>query len=267
MTPVELILVPYSLGREGESMGAGPVALRADAEELLRPRAVRRLSLAAAFENEIGACFDLNRQVAAAVEAAVGRGSLPVVMTGNCHTQQAVVAGLGADGLGLAWFDCHADFHTPETTASGFFDGTALAMTVGHCWAALCATVPGFAPVAEERVVLVGARDLEDGERARLARSAIAQVAAADVGAALAADRVSLHLDLDVLDADAVGRANAFAAPGGLGAGELREAVEAIFARTRVEAVTISAYDPAHDAGGGVRRALRGVLEAVAAAA
>jgi hypothetical protein len=40
-----------------------------------------------------------------------------------------------------------------------------------------------------------------------------------------------------------------------------------VLARTRVEAVTISAYDPAHDVGGGVRRALRGVLEAVAATA
>jgi arginase len=253
----DLILVPYSLGREGAGMGAGPLALRADAEELLRPRAVRRLALSGPFENETGACFDLNRQVAAAVAETAARGDLPVVMTGNCHTQQAVVAGLGSEDLGLVWFDCHADFHTPETTTSGFFDGAALSMTVGHCWAALCATVPGFAPVAEERVVLVGARDVDEGERARLDASPVVQAA----GVEAVSGRVSLHLDLDVLDAERVGRANAYAMPGGLTAGELVDAVRTILARARVEAVTISAYDPAQDAGGGVRAALRGVLE------
>jgi arginase len=77
--------------------------------------------------------------------------------------------------------------------------------------------------------------------------------------------RVSLHLDLDVLDAERVGRANAFAMPGGLTADELAEAVRTVLARARVEAVTISAYDPAHDTGGGVRAALRGVLRELAA--
>jgi arginase len=255
----ELIVVPYNLGREGAGMGAGPLALQGDVEELLRPRAVSRIGLSAPFGNEVGACFDLNRQVAAAVADARGRGALPVVLTGNCHTQQAVVAGLGGDDLGLVWFDCHADFHTPETTTSGFFDGAALSMTVGHCWAALCATVPGFAPVAEDRVVLVGARDVDAGERDRLTRSPIRR----ELDGGLA-DRVSLHLDLDVLDPDSVGRANAFATPGGLTAEELRDAVRTVAGATRVEAVTISAYDPAHDTTGGVRAALRTVLSALA---
>lgn len=258
---VELILVPYVLGREGVGMGAGPLALREVAEEVLRPAVVTRVALSAPFENEVGACFDLNRQVAAEVAAAAARGSLPVVMTGNCHTQQAVAAGLGggADGLGLVWFDCHADFHTPGTTTSGFFDGQALSMTVGHCWEALCATVPGFAPVAEERVVLVGARDVDEGEEARLAASGIVRAAAT---AHAPAERVSLHLDLDVLDPDTVGRANAWATAGGLSAEALAAAVRGVGG---IAAVTISAYDPAHDDTGGVRDALRRVLRELAA--
>jgi arginase len=257
----ELIVVPYVLGREGVGMGAGPLALRGLAEEVLRPGRVTRIGLSRPLENEIGACFDLNRQVAAAVGGAVGRGALPVVMTGNCHTQQAVVAGLGGGaGLGLVWFDGHADFHTPETTTSGFFDGQALSMTVGHCWAALCATVPGFAPVAEERVVLIGARDIDEGEEQRLAESRIVRAAAA---AHAPAERVSLHLDLDVLDAHEVGRANAFATPGGMGADALTDAVRSLGG---VAAVTISAYDPAHDSTGGVRDALREVLAVIGAA-
>ena len=264
----ELIVVPYVLGREGVGMGAGPLALAADVEVLLRPRSVTRIGLSAPLGNEVGACFDLNRQVAAAVAAARGRGALPVVLTGNCHTQQAVAAGLRPDGLGLVWFDCHGDLHTPETTTSGFFDGCAMAMTLGHCWGALCATVPGAAPVAGERVVLVGGRDLDPAERERLAASGITHVREPEVGdlagaLGAAGPRASLHLDLDVLDAETVGRANAFALPGGLSAGELAGAVGQVAAATTVEALTISAYDPAHDAGGGVRAALREALAAV----
>jgi len=82
-----------------------------------------------------------------------------VVLTGNCHSQQAVIAGVGSGGLGLVWMDCHADFHTPETTESGYFDGYGLAMVVGDCWQTLCATVPGFVALREENVVLVGVRE------------------------------------------------------------------------------------------------------------
>jgi arginase len=264
--PIELILVPYSLGREGWGMGAGPLALRADVEELLAPAAVTRLALSAPFENEVGACFDLNRQVAAAVAAARARGALPVVLTGNCHTQQAVVAGARPEGL--VWFDCHGDLQTPETTTSGFFDGCALSMVLGHCWATLCASVPGFAPLEGERVVLVGGRDLEPAERERLAAADMVHVGEREVGglgAALGAagSRVSLHLDLDVLDAEAVGRANAYAMPGGIGSGELAEAVATVAGAAELEALTISAYDPSHDTDGGVRAAVRETLVAV----
>ena len=74
---------------------------------------------------------------------------------------------------------------------------------------------------------------------------------------------MSLHLDLDVLDAEIVGRANAYAMPGGVSAGELAEAVATVAGAAELAALTISAYDPAHDTGGGVRAALREALAAV----
>ena len=48
----ELIVVPCVLGREGVGMGAGPLALAADVEELLAPRAVPRIALGVRFGNE-----------------------------------------------------------------------------------------------------------------------------------------------------------------------------------------------------------------------
>lgn len=265
---VELIVVPYVLGREGVGMGAGPLALEAEAIATLRPERVARIGLSAPFGNEVGACFDLNRQVARAVAGARERGALPVVMTGNCHTQQAVVAGLGVDGLALVWLDCHADFHTPETTPTGFFDGTALAMTVGDCWRELCASVPGFAPLPAARVVLAGARDVEPGERRRLEASGIAVLGAGEIRALPATvpdpGRISLHVDLDVLDPDRA-RANEHAVGPGLEPDELLAAVGAVAARGSLAALTLSAYDPAFDVTGSVRRTAIAILRTIAA--
>jgi arginase len=264
---IELIVVPYVLGREGAGMGAGPLALAAGAAEALQPARVERIALSEPFGNEVGACFDLNRQVAHAVAGARERGALPVVLTGNCHTQQAVVAGLGADGLALVWLDCHADFHTPETTESGFFDGTALSMTVGDCWAGLCATVAGFAPMPAERVVLAGVRDLEPAERRRLDASDVIELGPDETGkleAALPlAERTSLHIDLDVLD-PAFGRANEYAVPPGISPADLLDVVRAVAGRSRLAALTLSAYDPAFDRGGGVRDAALAALRLIA---
>jgi arginase len=254
--PAELLVVPYVLGHEGTGMGAGPLALLDGAVERLAPSRVERLGLSAPFGNEIGACFDLNRQLATRVADARERESLPVVLTGNCHSQQAVVAGIGADGgLGLIWFDCHADFHTPETTTSGFFDGCGLAMTVGHCWSALCATVPGFTPLAEEQVLLAGARDFDEGEHARLVGSDVIVLGPHQVIGIEErlgdVDRVSLHVDLDVLD-PSQGRANQYAVGPGLTRDELLASVRMVVEDKPLAALTLSAYDPAFDTDGRV---------------
>ena len=262
--PIELIVVPYVLGREGVGMGAGPLALERDAVAALRPERVVRVGLSSPFTNEIGACFDLNRQVAGAVAEARRRQALPVVMTGNCHTQQAVVAGTGVERLGLVWLDCHADFNTPETTRSGFFDGSALAMTVGDCWSSLCASVPGFSPLSAERVMLVGLRDVEPAERSRLDASPIAEVSPGDLRGL--AERTSLHIDLDVLD-PAYGRANQYAEPPGLDPGELLDVVRTVAAGSELAALTLSAFDPAFDVTGSVHETAVSALRVVAALA
>ncbi len=249
-------------------MGAGPLALAEPAAEVLRTENVRRISLTETPSTEVAACFDLNRHLAAEVAEARADGVLPVVLTGNCHSQQAVVAGVSGDDLGLVWLDCHGDFNTPETTETGFFDGYGLAMIVGDCWQTLCATVPGFVPLHEDRVVLAGVRDVEAGERTRLERSAIHRVDVDDIGRLSAevehagARRISLHVDLDVLD-PAYGQANQYAVPPGLTPDELVGAVTAVANDHELAALTLSAYDPAYDEDGRVRDIALAVLAAV----
>ena len=187
------------------------------------------------FRTEIGTAFELHRLVAERVRAATNEGDFPLVLSGNCNVSVGTIAGIGPDDLGVIWFDGHADFNTPETTTSGFLDGMGLAIAVGDCWKAMARTVSGSGPVPEENVVLLGVRDTDEAERARLRSSGVAAVDAGFVkerGVAEAlepaldelrerARRVYVHLDLDVLDPKRVAPVNEFAPPGGLKAEEI----------------------------------------------
>ena len=224
---------------------------------------------------EIGTAFDLDRQLAAVVAAARTRGAFPLTLAGNCITSVGTIGGLGGARVGVLWFDAHGDFNTPETTVGGFLDGMALATVVGRCWTALAARVPGFEPVAEENVILVGARDLDPAESELLAASAVVRLreseAQARLDAALEAlgrrvDGLYVHVDLDVLDASE-GRANAYAGGRGLSRTELLDAIEVAGRQCRVVAGAITAYDPGYDSDGSVARTAADVALALAATA
>ena len=220
--------------------------------------------------DEAAACFDINRRLAASVGAAVAAGRLPVVVTGNCHSQQGVLAGLGPAKPDLAWLDCHPDINTPETTTSGFFDGYGLAMCTGRCWRALCETVPGHRPLADERVLLIGARDIDPGEGEILAASAITQIPSDridEVGSAagtLGSDGLSIHLDLDVLEPTEA-RANSFTISPGISGEDLQAVVGDLLAAAPTAAFTFSAYDPSVDPEGKVVGIARNVAGLIAA--
>ena len=55
-------------------------------------------------------------------------------------------------------------------------------MAVGRCWTALASGIPGFVPLPEEHVALVGARSFDDAEYRARDRSRIHLVPAAGVG-------------------------------------------------------------------------------------
>src|SRR2546430_6052099 len=167
---IQLLAVPYDSGNRGARMGAGPEALLdAGLQQALREDG-HRVYLKVAelpadgWHAEIQTGFELMRMLAAAVRAACDSSRLPIVLAGNCNTAVGTVAGLGADSTGVAWFDAHADFNTPETTTSGFLDGTAVAILTGRCWTQLAATVPAFKPISDDHVCLIGTRDIDSLE-------------------------------------------------------------------------------------------------------
>src|SRR6267378_2686087 len=68
---------------------------------------------------EIGTTFALHRAVAVEVREAAAAEAFPLVLSGNCGSAIGALAAAGA-GTGIAWFDGHGDFNTPETSESGF---------------------------------------------------------------------------------------------------------------------------------------------------
>jgi arginase len=276
---VELILVPYDSGRRSERMGRGPERLlEAGLAEHLRALGhevvTHRIETTLAFQTEVAVAFDLARAIAARVRAAAAARSFPLVLAGNCMSALGVVAGVagGREAPGVVWLDAHGDFNTPDTTTSAFVDGMAGAVLTGRCWMTAAASVPGFVPVRDADYLLIGARDLDTAEHELLVRSRVTVLDAAAIraGEPLAAalahrsgSGVYLHVDLDVLDPDRVGTANAFAAPGGLSGDEVRSVIQGVRASRGIAAATVCAYDPAQDAGGRVAVAAFGIIDAI----
>ena len=276
---VRVIVVPYDSGHHGLRMGAGPEHLvEGGLGEALRTKGQSFATVRPQTDPpaEVATAFELDALISEQVRGALADGRFPLVLSGNCNASVGTIAGADPEGLGIVWFDAHADFNTPETTTTGFTDGMGLAVAVGHCWRKMAESVPGFSPVAAEKVVLAGAREVQPAEEQRLASSKVAVVGADRIGReglrALAGaldelrtktGRVYVHLDLDVLDPAKVGQANEFAPEGGLSTEELLAALGMVSGRFDVVAVGIASYDPTFDADGRVLGAALACVDAL----
>lgn len=261
---VQLLAVPYDSGNHRARMGAGPEALlEAGLERALREKGHRvHVKVAeltpGSWQAEIQTSFELMRMLSSAVREARESGRFPIVLAGNCNTAVGTLAGLGTESIGVAWFDAHADFNTPETTGSGFLDGTAVAIITGRCWTQLAVTVPQFQPLPDDRVCLIGTRDIDSLEGGLLAESGVDVIEPRKLRSDLVpildsmkrrVQGMYVHLDLDVLDVE-VASANKFAVPGGLTIDDVEYALSRIARNLQIAGVTLSAYDPAADTDG-----------------
>ena len=175
----------------------------------------------------------------AEVADALGRDELQVVLSGDCTTALAVVAGLQRSGVDptVVWFDAHGDLQTPETSASGYLGGFPVRQLLGGS----DRTVPdrlGLRPLRESDVLLVDARDLDPPEAEFLAGSDVRRVGVDEVVGALPDGPVHLHLDADVVDPRDLPDL-LFPAPDGPRWPAVLGAVRAVLATCPVVAVTV----------------------------
>jgi arginase len=274
-----IFAVPYDTARRGWRMGAGPEHLLANGLPALLEAAGHAVDVAMVEPErdapaEIATAFDLMARLSEGVRAAVRDGAFPLVLSGNCNSAVGTLSGLTPRERSVFWFDAHGDANTPETTTTGFLDGTGLAAAMGWCWQGMTKQVPGFQPVRSRHVLLLGARDLDPEEQAllddadvrRLSPFEIAEGRLAPAAAALPESAAYVHCDLDVLD-PSEGRANPFLTPDGVSLVALEQAIATIGRAQPIAAAAITSYAPEYDGDGRMLSAAMRVGAAIAAAA
>ncbi|MFV1971685.1 MAG: arginase family protein [Acidimicrobiia bacterium] len=175
----------------------------------------------------------------------VATGGPALIYSGDCLSVIGVLAGLQAGGIDptLYWFDAHGDFHTWETTHSKFLGGMPLAMITGRGEQTIVEAT-GMRPLADDRVVLVDARDLDDGEDAAVASSGMTVMSVEEVTATdPRPGPIYVHVDVDVVDPQDLPAVN-YPSPGGPSAESVRAAVRHLAASGRVVAASVSSWNP-----------------------
>jgi arginase len=107
-------------------------------------------------------------------------GALPILIGGD-HSVAAGSVGASADfahasggALGVLWVDAHGDMNTPTTTSSGNVHGMPLAALVGPEPAELARLGTARSPkVQADKTVLIGIRNLDEGEKRRIRESGV----------------------------------------------------------------------------------------------
>jgi arginase len=179
--------------------------------------------------------------------------------------------------LGLAWFDAHGDFNTPDTTPSGNVWGMPFAMACGRGDTDLVAAVDG-PTVRDADAGLFGGQVLDETESRMLAASGVgsfgAGMLADDAGRAAVAgwsaavagriDGWYIAVDLDVLDG-AEGWAVATPEPDGLSLGTAIDVVR-IIAGSGAPVVAFGATAVMTRAGSDIEKTVDAVAALTAAA-
>ena len=151
------------------------------------------------------------------VAQALEQDLLPVVLGGDHSLSIGSVAAVAdhfrerRKPLGALWVDAHTDMNLPGTTPSGNIHGMSLAVLLGRGAPRLTGPMPSLRP---ENVCVLGARELDAGEKELVAETgvrvfAMSEIDARGVGPCIdeALERANdgtagfyLSLDLDALD-------------------------------------------------------------------
>ncbi|MGB6875507.1 MAG: arginase family protein [Candidatus Acidiferrales bacterium] len=254
-----------SIGYSVTDMGDDPVELYKPDEE--SPRARNLTRVVASLE-----------ALKPRVEAAVKTGGLALILSGDCSSALATVAGVRRyyRGASVVYMDSDADLNVPATSPSGCVDGMVVAHLTGRGAAEMIRFWSEPPLVRDPDVALFGVARLDSPEEGVLSRTAIRCFRAADVrrmgpaaAAEMAVERIHsgkneliLHLDVDVISSEDFAATDL---PGsrGLRLEEVREAMTVVAKQPRLVALEVAAYNPERDADG---RGAKIVVELIVAA-
>ena len=127
-------------------------------------------------------------ELAKRVEGVMRSGSTPIILGGDHSISLGSASGVAnaVQSPGIIWFDAHTDFNTSETSPSGNIHGMILGALCGYGNpevgdAALVNVAGGGPHIDPRRVVIVGARDIDPGERTLLKASGVHIFTMADI--------------------------------------------------------------------------------------
>ncbi|MFC5649056.1 arginase [Paenibacillus solisilvae] len=114
-----------------------------------------------------GRVLAMSEAVARETAIISGQHTFPLALGGDHSIAIGTIAGITQhkQRLGVIWIDAHADLNTPATSPSGNIHGMALAAGLGlgdTRFTSLNGKQPKLQP---QRVVLVGVRELDEGEK------------------------------------------------------------------------------------------------------
>lgn len=259
---VTLISVPFDQDQQDRGVALAPAAvLQAGLVERMEQAGIEidfQLELTADFTDadKIQRFGVLANGLAGLVEKARRNGALPVILGGDCMVGIGAAAGLqrasGGKPFGIAWYDAHGDFNTPEISKSGFIPGMPLACICGHGLEEIRAAA-GLEPVDPKHVIMLGVRDLDPLEKELLDATPISYLNPQEVAEGRTqtaagyhfqdVENVYLHLDIDVIDPqDAPGVD--FQSPGGISPADAVLAGRVIQDISPLAAIGITAFNP-----------------------
>lgn len=178
---ITIIGMPMDLGQGRRGVDMGPSAIRyASAQDMLKSLGhdvedLGDVSVPSPESVEMGdpklKCLNEIREacerLAETVSSVVSRGRFPLVFGGDHSMAIGTIAGVAKhySNLGVIWYDAHGDLNTKETSPSGNIHGMSLAVSLGIGHPDLV-NIAGFAPkVRPEHTVIIGARELDQGEK------------------------------------------------------------------------------------------------------
>lgn len=277
---ISLVGAPSDVGAAHRGATMGPEALRVadiaghlsahgyevhDRGDVRGPRSAEQPAANGSRTRNLEQTVAWCRGVADQVGAALGEGSLPIMMGGDHSLAVGSIAAVARhcaardQRLAVVWLDAHADYNTHESTPSGNTHGMPVAAITGEGPEALTALGHATPMVDPGDIIQVGLRSIDDVERRRLEQSAIAHyemhaIARLGIGDVMRSvlaripEDCHLHVSLDVDFCDpsyapGVGTTE----PGGPTLDDARHCLQTLGDTGRVGSIDIVELNPAFD--------------------
>ena len=186
---IDIIGVPIDLGADRRGVDMGPSAIRyAQLHQKLKELGytledkgnievpiLETCQITDPRLKYLDCIIPMGRRIAGEVAASIQGGHFPLVLGGDHSLSVGSIRGAAKyKKLGVIWVDAHADFNTAETTPSGNIHGMPLAALCGLGDPRLVCLWDETPPVIDpKRVAVIGARDLDLGEKRNLREAGV----------------------------------------------------------------------------------------------